>query len=359
MGRWVTRNGKHIYIPDEGEENPYSKENKAARSNTPASKRNALAQETYGKNYEDLSESKQRAINRYFQDEETINKDVDLSKDGTYKLNGQTVPEDLPRVSDEDARHNKMVDYKGTKYSTQQVVDYNKEKGGEYVAGHMYVPHDDLSKGSFFVSKDGEMYHSGSDYLNAESRKKMNAQINKDFDTKEKQIAENKKQIDKNSYLRSKEAQVEMRAKQAEKVNQFREDLKKSKSSLAKKSDGKSFKIAQPGGGYKSIDSAKIVEESTSGINGAKMYKVEYTEGTGKRARTVQRWVKASDIDSQKGMKQREDRKKLSNNSYTQAAMKALGYDKMSWSDLTDSQKYNVSNEAYKMEERNKKKKKK
>lgn len=162
MGRWVTSKGRRIYIPDEGEKVP----------------------EKYQKN-----------VVKGVKD--TKSKDFDLSTDGTYKLNGQGAPKDLPKVSDEEAKNNKMVEYKGTKYSTQQVVDYDKENGGEYVAGHMYVPHNDLNKGSFFVSKDGEMYHSGSDYLNAKSRKKMEAQINKDFDTKEKQIAENKAQKDK------------------------------------------------------------------------------------------------------------------------------------------------------------------
>lgn len=167
MGRWVTSKGRRIYIPDEGEENPFAKKEST---------------------------------------KEKASSSVDLSTEGTYKLNGQKAPKDLPEVSDEDAKHNKMVDYKGTKYSTQQVVDWDKEKGGEYVAGHMYIPHDAEGKGSFFVSKDREMYHSGSAYLNAQSKKKIKSLQDKEESTKQKQIASNKAQAnERNIPARSQE----------------------------------------------------------------------------------------------------------------------------------------------------------
>lgn len=117
----------------------------------------------------------------------------DLSSRGTYNLKGEKAPEDLPRVSDEEAKQNKQIEYDGTTYSTQQVVDYDKSQGGEYVAGHMYVPHNDLNKGSFFVSKDGEMYHSGSDYLNAKAKKSLTDQMKEANNEKPKREHEFKK----------------------------------------------------------------------------------------------------------------------------------------------------------------------
>lgn len=129
-------------------------------------------------------------------DKQTKTQKPDLSTQGTYNLKGEKAPKDLPRVSDEDAKHNKTVEYDGQRYQTQQVVDYKKEEGGEYVAGHMYVPIDPKGKGSFFVSKDGEMYHSGSDYLQAKAKARWAEQANKEANEKEKQIAENKKQAD-------------------------------------------------------------------------------------------------------------------------------------------------------------------
>lgn len=43
---------------------------------------------------------------------------------------------------------------------------------------------------------------------------------------------------------------------------------------------------------------------------------------------------------------------KLSDDPYVKKAMKKLGLSHKQWSELTNSQKYDVSNEAYKMEER-------
>ena len=170
MGRWVTSKGRRIYIPDQGEKNPYAKKgdgkskesfvvdydlqehlNKKGKAEEAKRKKRELADEAdaYDRGHKEGSYSTNQ----------------DFSSKGTYGFKGEKAPEDLPRVTDEEAQHNRSVRFRGTDYQTQQVVDWDNEKKKDYVAGHFYVPKDSDDKGSFFVAKDGSMWHNGSDYL--------------------------------------------------------------------------------------------------------------------------------------------------------------------------------------------------
>lgn len=65
MGRWVTSKGRRIYIPDEGEENPFTKndigpERRRAKETT----QNAEARDKYRKDYNALSENEKKEIDR-------------------------------------------------------------------------------------------------------------------------------------------------------------------------------------------------------------------------------------------------------------------------------------------------------
>ena len=169
MGRWVTSKGRRIYIPDEGEENPFAKDKatkdeKAIRYMVEKEQVSEnVARDTWNRMSNKEKEGTYKLANDYNKSK------LDFSSNGTYNFNGQAVPKDLPRVSDNDALHNKVISYQGTQYQTQQVRDWDRNANKDYVAGHLYVPQNTLSKGSFFISKDNKIWHDGSQYLQAKN----------------------------------------------------------------------------------------------------------------------------------------------------------------------------------------------
>lgn len=155
------------------------------------------------------------------QTEEAKKSGLDFSSKGVESFKGQKAPNTLPRVSDNEARQNKQIEYQGQKYSTQPVVDWDKEKNSEYVAGHMYVPVDPPSlnsHSSFFKAHDDTLWQSGSAYF----RSKMDAEYER-----QKQKAQDKKAIKEASRLGTEQMKVSARAvrKQKEK-EQYTEKTK-------------------------------------------------------------------------------------------------------------------------------------
>ena len=246
MGRWVTSKGRRIYIPDEGEENPFAKTSdsriKSAKdfqgNQDVADKYNdyvkthssepdkdgyrheiSFANGTYGNanitdsvyqgeryvgtdfvgirtnkdgevdylrngsRYKDISYLRDagqgKRVPSYMDQVRPSKSKLDFSSQGTYSFKGQAAPKDLPRVSDDEAGHNKVVSYQGTNYQTQQVRDWDRNKNQDYVAGHLYVPQGTLSKGSFFVSKDNKIWHDGSQYFQDKANAEMAAMFRK------------------------------------------------------------------------------------------------------------------------------------------------------------------------------------
>lgn len=100
--------------------------------------------------------------------------DLDFSVQGTMNFDGQQVPKGGLRAYADQIRDNTTnltINWQGTEYTVQAVIDYNSAQGGEYIAGHLFVPTiedfaSDSNKGSFFISKDLTLYKDGTQYLN-------------------------------------------------------------------------------------------------------------------------------------------------------------------------------------------------
>lgn len=154
MGRWVTSKGRRIYIPDEGEENPYANESKKGIANRVAS--------------------------------------------GDYDHEvGNTVDELTDRLQ----KH-------GLKLEAADLHDMRASSGFNDEKVTMYDEDGNEYQGTYNKYSDG-----GREIVNIKKTKEsekesLKKQINKDFDTKEKQITANKEQSAK---LNSKEVSLEQK----------------------------------------------------------------------------------------------------------------------------------------------------
>lgn len=88
----------------------------------------------------------------------------------TEKFDGQALPADIRNIDRQVSSGNRTFNIRGTNYTVQDVMDYDRAQGGAYTIGHLYVPVNGTDKGSFFVSSGGTLWHDATQYLNARRR---------------------------------------------------------------------------------------------------------------------------------------------------------------------------------------------
>lgn len=186
MGRWVTSKGRRIYIPDEGEDNPFAKKDDDISMRKSAGKTWVAHKSQQGK------KRGVRDLDKPFDKEEDAIKFAD-----TIEGKGQEdrEPKRKRRTATEIEEENKRIQLHNEKQNALREIVHkgstitkNKDVADEYKTDNRYS----------VIEQDGGYKIVKKDWENrVENKYKTNKdQINKDFDTKEKQIANNKKQAD-------------------------------------------------------------------------------------------------------------------------------------------------------------------
>ena len=189
MGRWVTSKGRRIYIPDEGEENPYAKKHDDNAIKY-IMKREDVGYEVAKDTYEHMSESEKKHI--------------------AYEA---YLKQKQSGYSREEAEQQMADRYKQGEHDTVMM-----EKDGRYQVAKNRKEADYAEKNGW---KTTEM--KSEDY----QRIKSKASIDKEESTKQKQIATNKKQADERNGKSKKESLSPMAKVQQMTESQLRSYVKK------------------------------------------------------------------------------------------------------------------------------------
>lgn len=165
MGRWVTSKGRRIYIPDEGEKNPFAK-NKTGITR---------------KDVKELTSRRDKVKDANLKTTSITNEEIAQNKKDWDKLKNQTNKDSKTYGYSREEAEQQMA----TRYNQGEHDTVMMEKDGKYQVAKNRKEADYAEKNGW---KTTEM--KSEDY----QRIKQKASINKDFDLKEKQIAANKAQ---------------------------------------------------------------------------------------------------------------------------------------------------------------------
>ena len=169
MGRWVTSKGRRIYIPDEGEENPYAKKSEKKKE------RNILGEEV---DFEEYARNMEKNKDDWAVEYDLSKVDM-KQEEKERKARERADEEDYYDLTHNEGRY-------ATTSKTKTINDRLKEDAEKFRKDPNVAAREGWGNGYYQEVKE---------YMN-QQKDTVKETISKNENLKEKQIAKNKKQVD-------------------------------------------------------------------------------------------------------------------------------------------------------------------